>query len=336
MRIAIFEVEPQDREYLSKSLAGHELSFHEEVLSERTAELAADAEAALVFVYSTVDAAVIAKMPKLRMVATRSMGYDHFDLGALAARGIVACRVPAYGVNTVAEYAFALIFALSRRIFQAYERTEKASFDYRGLMGFDLMGRTLGVVGGGRIGFNVAMIGKALGMRVLVSDPHPNADLAAEHGLEYAASLEAMLPECDVVSLHVPYMPATHHLMNERTLGLMKRGSILVNTARGGLVDTAALLKALDEGRLSGAGVDVIEGEKCFKEEAELATRGFHDKCDLRTMVLNHALVGRDDVIITPHIAWYSEEAVERILATTTENVLKFIAGEPINTVTLN
>jgi len=308
------------------------LSFHQEPLTEETAALAEDAEIVAVFVYCNVNAAALMKMPNLKLVTTRSMGFDHIDLDACAARGVTVCRVPAYGVQTVAEHAFALMFALSRKIFQAYERTEKGVFDYHGLRGFDLKGKTLGVIGGGRIGMNVTTIARAMGMNVVVTDPNPRAELAEEHGFTYAP-LEEMLPQADVVTLHVPHLPATHHMLNSKTFPLMKEGSVLVNTSRGGLVDTQALLEALESGRLAGAGLDVIEEEGCFKEEAQLATGKYHSECDLQAIVRNHALISRDDVIITPHIAWYSNEAVMRILDTTKENIVKFADGEPINLV---
>jgi D-lactate dehydrogenase len=190
----------------------------------------------------------------------------------------------------------------------------------------------LGLVGGGRIGMNVASIAKAMGMSVIVADPNPRLELAQEHGFTYA-DLERMLPQADVVSLHVPYLPATHHMMNDKNFGLMKRGAILVNTSRGGLIDTGALLRALESGKLSGAGLDVIEEECCFREEAELAAGKYREQCDLQALVRNHALISRNDVIITPHIAWYSDEAVMRILETTVENIEKFIGGEPVNSV---
>jgi D-lactate dehydrogenase len=332
MRIAVFEIEKWEKEYLEKSLAGHQLSFHEEPLTEENVALAADADIAVVFIYSCLNAAVLMGCPKLKMVTTRSMGFDHIDLNACATRGITVCRVPAYGEQTVAEHAFALIMSLSRHIFQAYERTEKAVFDYHGLMGFDLMDKTIGVVGGGRIGLNVVRIAHAFGMKVIVHDPYPKPELAVQYGFTYAA-LDEVLAQADVVTLHVPYMPATHHLMNDATFAKMKPGAILVNTARGGLVDTGALLKALESGQLAGAGLDVIEEEGCFKEEAELATGKYQGQCDLQSIIRNHALINRSDVIITPHIAWYSREAVERILGTTAENVIKFAGGAPVNVV---
>lgn len=332
MRLALFECEPAEREYFTHHLPGHEVTFYDEPLTAATAGLAADAEAVSVFVYSQVDAAVIASLPKLKLITTRSMGFNHIDLSAAKAGGIAVSYVPAYGERTVAEHTMALMLALSRKIFQAYDRTEKGVFDYRGLTGFDLNGKTLGLVGGGRIGLNVAKLGKAFGMEVLITDPFPKSELAKEIGFTYVP-LETLLQKADVISLHAPYSQATHHMLNETTLKLVKRGAILVNTARGGLIDTAALLKALDDRRLSGAGLDVLEEECAIHEEYEVLTAGFAQKCDLATVLRNHLLIQRNDVIITPHIAFNSQEAVERIMATTVENILGYVGGQPVNLV---
>lgn len=332
MHIAVFEIEQWEKSYLAKALASDDVTFVSSALTAETAKKAADAEAISIFIYSTIDEALLDKLPKLKFITTRSMGYDHIDLAACKKRGIVVSRVPAYGERTVAEHTFALILALSRKIFLAYERTEKAVFDYHGLQGFDLFGKTIGIVGGGKIGLNVARIAKGFGMTILVSDPFPKAELAEEIGFAYAP-FEKLLGASDVITLHAPYMPATHHLINEDSIRLIKRGAVLVNTARGALIDTKALLHALEEGILSGAGLDVLE-EECFvAEEAELMAKDFPKKCDLGTIVRNHMLIARNDVIITPHIAFNSKEAVERILATTVENIAAYSAGKAINAV---
>lgn len=332
MRIAFYEIEEWERAYLEIRLVGHELSFHEEPLNAETAPEAADADAVSVFVYSRVGDDALAKLPKVRFLMTRSMGFDHIDLAACAKRGIVVSRVPSYGERTVAEHTFALILALSRKIFLAYERTEKAIFDYRGLQGFDLYRKTLGIVGGGKIGMNVARIAKGFEMDVLVSDPFPKKELAESIGFRYVP-LEELLAKADVVTLHAPYMPETHHLMNEERFALMKKGSVIVNTARGALIDTQALLKALQDGIISGAGLDVLEEETFIKEECELMSKDFPKKCDLSAVVRNHMLIARNDVIITPHIGFNSKEAMERVLETTVENVEGFAKGAPVNVV---
>lgn len=330
MKIAVFEIEDWEKDRLAEALTAHDVTFFPHPLDAETAHEAADADIVSVFVYSDLGADVLGKLPALKFITTRSMGYDHIDLDACAARGIVVSRVPTYGERTVAEHAFALILALSRKIFLAYERTERHEFDYHGLQGFDLYGKTIGIVGGGKIGQTVARIAKGFEMRVLVADPFEKPELAEEIGFAYAP-LDRLLAASDVVTLHAPLLPETTHLINAESLKGMKRGAILVNTARGGLIDTQALLSALEEGILSGAGLDVLEEECALKEEKELMSAAFAKKCDLGALVRNHLLIERDDVIITPHIAFNSKEAVERILSTTIGNIRAFISGAPVN-----
>lgn len=332
MRIAFFEIEPWEQEQYTKALPGHTLSFNEEALTADTVATTSDADIVSVFIYSHVDAAVIASMPNVKYITTRSMGYDHIDLAACAGRGVSVGRVPSYGERTVAEHAFALILSLSRKIFQAYERTEKGVFDHRGLTGFDLYGKTLGVYGCGKIGKHVVRIALAFGMKVVVCDPFPVQALAEEMGFTYV-DMDGLLRDSDVVTLHAPLLPATAHVFNDAAFAKMKRGAILVNTARGGLIDTKALLSALESGVLSGAGLDVLEEECAIKEEREILSKGFPQKCDLATLMRNHLLIQRDDVIITPHIAFNSMEANDRIAEATVENINGFVAGKPVNVV---
>jgi len=297
-----------------------------------TAEMT-DAEILSVFVDSMITKAVLDEMPRLKLIATRSTGFDHIDAEECHRRGIVISYVPSYGENTVAEHAFALILSLSRKIFQSYERTERMNFNREGLRGFDLYGKTLGVVGTGRIGRHSIRIGRAFGMKIVAYDSYPNSELASKEDFEYVKTLDDLLAQSDVITLHVPYIPETHHIINKENIKKIKRGAILVNTARGGLVDTEALLWALEEGVLSGAGLDVIEGEKDTFEEITLLSRGFSKEKDIATLLRNHILVARDDVIITPHNAFNSVEAVRRIFDTTVENINGFIDGTPVNTV---
>jgi D-lactate dehydrogenase len=294
---------------------------------------AMQAELLSVFVSSKVDKAVLDGMPNLKMIATRSTGFDHIDMEECGKRGIVVCNVPSYGENTVAEHAFALILALSRKIFQSYERTERLDFDREGLQGFDLKGKTLGVVGTGRIGQHSIRIGAAFGMKVIAYDAFPKPEMAAEMGFAYVDSLGELLGQSDVITLHVPYMPETHHMINKENVRSIKRGAVLVNTARGALVDTEALLLALEEGIISGAGLDVLEGEDETFEDVAVMSRGFSGNADLKALLRIHILVARRDVIITPHNAFNSAEAVRRIFDTTVENIQSFINGKPVNVV---
>lgn len=336
MTIVFFEEEAVDREKLRAAFPHVTFLFLPEPLRPDTAAAASSADGVSVFVKSTVTKDVLAQLPKLKFVATRSMGYDHIDIAACAVRGIVVSRVPAYGENTVAEHTFALILACTRRIFQSYERTERLKFNREGLRGFDLAGKTLGVVGVGKIGRNVCRIAhKGFGMRVLAYDTHADPALAAELSFTYTPTLEVLLTESDVVTLHVPYLPETHHLINRENIGKMKRGSILVNTARGALIDTQALLWALNEGIVQAAGLDVLEEENFVYEEAELLVNDVPEGKNLATVLRNHILVERDDVIVTPHNAFNSVEAVNRIFETTLENIRGFLEGTPVNVVSI-
>jgi D-lactate dehydrogenase len=284
-----------------------------------------------VFIGSTVGVAEVTACPDLRLVATRSTGVDHIDLAACAERGIAVANVPAYGENTVAEHTFALILSLSRNVHKAWMRTRRSDFSLAGLRGFDLRGRTIGLVGTGRIGLHVAKIARGFGMEVLAVDVRPQPLLAEVIGFRYCP-LDELVSSSDIVSLHVPLLPATHHLVDRDLLKRFRRGSLLINTSRGGLVDTQALLWALDEGIVAGAGLDVLEGEHTMSEDRRrlLSAQGEEP---LRTWFGNHLLIEREDVVVTPHIAFDSAEAVARILEVTSENIAGFRAGTPQNLV---
>ncbi len=326
-----FEVQRWQAAYLSERLSDLDLSFSPEPLSPATVDLARDAEIVTVFIRSAVSREVVDALPKLKLVATRSTGYDHVDLEACRERGIPVCNVPRYGENTVAEHTFGLILALTRHIHQAYLRTARGDFTIAGLEGIDLKGRTLGVVGVGRIGLHVIRIAKGFQMSVLAYDAQQNPLLSDVLGFEYAP-LDGVLGRADIVTLHLPLLPSTHHLMNRERFGLMKRGAYFVNTARGGLVDTDALLWALDELILAGAGLDVVEGEELVADEERLLGQaGVEEK--LRMIVRQHVLLRRENVVLTPHMAFFSREAEQRILETTIENVRAYLAGSPTNDV---
>ncbi len=333
MKVVCFETAPWERRYLARALAPHtsHLRLIPAPLTDETVRPAAQAEILSVFIYSTLTRPILAKLPRLRCLVTRSTGVDHIDLSACRTRRIVVSNVPSYGENTVAEHTFALILALSRNIHKAYVKTIKGDFSLAGLQGFDLKGKTLGVVGGGHIGLHVIKMAKGFGMAVLVHDVRKNVFLSEVLDFRYVP-LETLLRRSDIVSLHVPYTPATHHLMSRAAFRLMKRGALFINTARGGLVDTDALVWALDEGMLGGAGLDVLEGEELVKEERQLLSKDF-PKDKLATALKNHILLHRENVVITPHIAFDSREALQRILETTVTNITGFLAGSPVNVV---
>jgi D-lactate dehydrogenase len=267
----------------------------------------------------------------LKLVATRSTGFDHIDLEACKENKIIVSNVPSYGENTVAEHTFALILSLSRNIYKAYTRSLRYDFTIEGLKGFDLKDKTLGVIGAGRIGLHVIRIAKGFGMNVLAYDVNQNDLLAEVLGFEYV-SLEELLSKSDVITLHVPYNKFTHHLINKDRVKLIKKGAILINTSRGAVVDTEALIEALNKGILAGAGLDVLEGEELIKEEKQL----LYDQKKLEVLsnlVRGHILLSKENVVFTPHIAFYSQEALERILEITVQNILTFSSANPQNVV---
>lgn len=330
-RIALFEVPAADQEHFrSSALAAHELHFSSAPL-QLPLGVAGDCQVLSVFVYSRLGAEVLGKFSNLQLIATRSTGHDHIDLDYCRQHGIKVCNVPSYGENTVAEHTFGLILSLSRNIHRAHMRTSRGDYSLEGLSGFDLKGKSLGVVGAGHIGLHVIRMAKGFGMRVLAADIHEQPFLAEVLDFAYVP-LACLLQECDVISLHAPYNAQTHHLINRQNVGQIKRGAILINTARGGLVETAALVQALDQGILAGAGLDVLEGEHLIKEEWQLLASDEPVET-LRTLLSNHILQNRENVVITPHIAFDSREALLRILDTTVANIQLFVQGTPQNLV---
>jgi D-lactate dehydrogenase len=330
-RIVFFEVEDWESEKLSQGIDGAEVQTFRGPLEKRLLPQIADASILSVFIRSEVDREVIEAMPGLRLIATRSTGFDHIDLETCNQRGVLVSNVPYYGETTVAEHAFGLILSLSRKIHQAYLRTLQGNFSLEGLRGFDLHGKTLGVVGAGHIGLHAVRIGKGFGMEVLAFDVRQDRLIAEVLDFEYVP-LEELLRRSDIISLHAPLNPSTHHLINRDNLKLVKRGALLINTARGGLVETDALIWALDEGILAGAGLDVIEGEELVEEEKQLL-RAPQAEEKLRMLLRQHVLLRREDVVVTPHIAFNSWEAVERILDTSVSNIRSFLEGTPQNVV---
>ncbi len=322
-----------EKEHIKKNFSEREIYFSDETAQDQIKNLG-KTENLSVFINSKIDKKLIAEMPHLRYITTRSTGFDHIDLKAAQEKGIVVCNVPTYGENTVAEHTFALILSLSRNLRKAYLRTVQNNFSLEGLMGFDLKGKTLGVVGTGHIGLHVIRMALGFGMKVIAFDIKKQNFLSEVLNFEYV-SFEDLLKGSDIISLHAPYLPTTKHLINKNNIHLIKKGAVLVNTARGGLIETDALVEALDKKILSGAGLDVLEEEEYVLEEKRLlkgAETEEHWK-HLRTTLKNHVLLHRENVIYTPHMAFYSYEAVQRILDTTIENILSFESGKILNQV---
>jgi D-lactate dehydrogenase len=350
MKIAFFDTDQKDTEALQAIVASMpnaadlQCTFTQESITAENAEKFADAEAICIFVHSAITEEIIQSLPALKVICAMSTGFDHIDAAAAQKRGITICTVPGYGTHTVAEYAFSLILGISRKTFAATRHMKEThSFDTAAFEGFDLFGKTIGVVGTGRIGLNVARIAKGFGMRVIAFDVFPNAAAAAEIGYEYMP-LEQLLSESDVVSLHVPYNKDTHHLINTSNIMGVKPGAVLINTARGEVLDTQAVVAALNANLLSGVGMDVIEGERIIGDEwqliskntdtasaADAASAAASDLAHYKTLLEEHMLIDRPEVFITPHIAFFSREAKHEILKITVDNLNAFAAGKPQN-----
>lgn len=334
MKIVFFEVPKVEQSSFPQSFDDVEVVFFEEKLNENNAEKVKDADVISVFVTSSINKNVIDALPNLKFIATRSTGFDHIDCAYASSKGIKVSNVPAYGSHTVAEFAFALMLSLSRNIIKANNYiTESSDFNYFSNMeGFDLNEKTLGIIGTGKIGKNVIKIAKGFNMNVIAYDLYPDLVFAKENNFIYK-SLAEVLSLADIVTLHAPCNKEDIHLINKEKISVMKRGAYLINTARGELIDTEALVWGLKEGIIAGFGADVLEDEKPMKDGVSFLASGKATEEDKRIIGLNHELMKMPNVIITPHIAFYTREAVALIKKTTVDNIQGFLNSNPINLV---
>jgi len=331
MKIAIFEADKIEQNYFKSVLADHELIFINDELSMDNVSLIKDVEVLVVFVYSKVTKEIIDLLPNLKFITTMSTGYDHIDLSASKNRGILVSNVPIYAENVVAEHTFALLLSVSRRLEDSFERARRGHFSPEGLTGFELKGKTLGIIGVGAIGKHVIEIANGFGMNVLAYARHP--DLVMEQKLKFKhVDLPVLYRSSDVISLHIPYTKETHHFLSDEQFSQMKNNVVIINTARGGLIHNTALLKALDSGKVYAAGLDVLEEEPVLHEEKQLLSNKF-EREKLQSVLQDHMLCNHPKVVITPHNAFNSYEALNKILETTHDNIASFISGSAVNTV---
>lgn len=333
MRIVILETEPWEESAFRRVAEEHEIHFSAEPLKVDHAESHANAEVLCPFIYSRLDGDCLQHLPNLRLISTRSTGVDHIDRSYCEEHGIVVSNVPTYGDRTVAEHVFALLLTISHKTFHAIDRTRKGDFSLQGLRGFDLAGKTLGVIGTGGIGQHVIKIARGFDMEVIAFDVKPQEDIAAQLGFVYRP-LDRVLRNADIITLHVPGTEQTRHMLSHEQFAMMKDGAVLINTARGCLVDVEALMQAFADGKIRAAGLDVLADEPVVREEAELLHSAFRKRHNLETLLANHVLLRLRNAYITPHSGFCTEEAVERILDTTIENILAFARGTPQNVVT--
>lgn len=327
MRTLIFSSQTYDRDsFLAARLPDNlQLFFQPARLTLETVALADGHEVVCAFINDDLSAPVLERLAAggTRLIALRSAGYNHVDLPTAQKLGLSVVRVPAYSPHAVAEHAVALILSLNRHLHRAYNRTRDGDFSLHGLTGFDLVGKTVGIVGTGQIGATFAKIMAGFGCKLLAYDPYPNPQVEAL-GARYL-SLEELLQQAQIISLHCPLTPQTRHLINAQSLATMQRGAMLINTGRGALVDTPALSEALKSGQLGYLGLDVYE------EEALLF---FEDRSDhpLQDDVLARLLTF-PNVIVTAHQAFLTHEALGAIAQTTLDNIKAWASGVPQNLV---
>ncbi|MBU0996549.1 MAG: 2-hydroxyacid dehydrogenase [Firmicutes bacterium] len=316
--IAFFDTKPYDKEYFNQVNQNYKFKYFESKLSENTAQLAKGCDGVVAFVNDSITAPVINQLHELgvKIVAMRSAGYNNVDVKA-AFQKLHIVRVPAYSPNAVAEHAFALLLAINRKIHKAYTRTRDFNFSLSGLVGFDMAGKTIGVIGTGKIGQIFINIAKGFSMNVLAYDLYPNKNLDVNY-----VSLDELFEKSDIISLHCPLTEETKHVINEESIAKMKKGVTIVNTSRGGLIESNALLNGLKNGKIRGAALDVYE------EEAELFFEDFSNtiiKDDVLAL-----LVSLPNVIITSHQGFLTEEALSNIAQTTMNNLDEYFNDDKL------
>jgi D-lactate dehydrogenase len=342
--IYFVETEPGEQEFYGSAFSAHDVHF-----VATLDEVGDDAEVLAPFINGRVSAEFLGDHPRLRFVTTRSTATDHIDLPACQAHGVAVAHVPFHAETTVAEHTFALLLALSRRLREVMLGPKDGRFSYERTRGFELARKTLGIIGMGYIGRRVATLAQAFEMQVLAYDLDQPASVADALGFTFVP-LDEVLARADILSLHAPLTPATYHLINRETLAKCQRGVIIINTARGSLIDTQALREALDSGHIGGAGLDVLQDERVLRERASniiAADIIAHLRSDaqafdardadrireLEELMLGDALLARSNVVCTPHVAFNSMEAVARLQQMTVENIHAYVAGKPVNLV---
>jgi len=330
MRIGFFEAAEYEKARMKKAFP--QAIIIEDKLTLENVSQFRDLQVLSTFIYSDLNAKVLSYLPHLKFIATRSTGFNHIDLNYCAKRNILVANVPEYGSNTVAEHTFGLILALTRKLYQSINQARDFNFDHLQIIGTDLFGKTIGIVGLGKIGKNVLRIAHGFGMKVIVHSHSRYPGLEEKLGFRYM-KLNELLKQSDIVTLHLPLTPQTTHIINKQNIKLIKKGAYLINTARGKLIETEAILYGLNNGILAGAGLDVLEEEEDLSEEVDILSTSFRKRVDLDKLLCDHVLVHHPKVVFTPHNAFNSREALMRIGQTTVKNITGFLQGKIINLV---
>lgn len=346
MSVCLLETTREERRFFADTLK----DLHP-IFVDSTDDVPGDATIVSIYIHTTVDVAFLDLHPNLALITTRSSGFDHIDVEACARRAVTVCNVSGSDANTVAEHTFALMLAVARRLQEVNLANKRPHFSHEEFRGFDLSGKTLGIIGAGRIGVRVIHIAMAFGMQILVVDPHVSAPASELAGVQIV-ELHELLSRSHVVSLHAPLTAETFHLLDANALANCRPGVIIVNTARGALIDTDALVAELESGRVAGVGIDVLEEEIVMRRDASRVItdeiiRHLHSDASpeelrishperakkLENLMRNQRLLQRANVVFTPHVAFNSVEAVQRINETTVGNIRAFLAGKPANVI---
>ena len=304
--LAFLEVEPEDEAPIRERYPGA-LIFNSPIQDNTVLDACRDTDAISCFIYSKFDGAILDQLPNLTLLCTRSVGYDHLDLAACKDRNITACNVPDYGSHVIAEHVFALLLSTLRHINEGDARVEGGEFDYQGLRGIALRGKTIGIMGTGKIGRRVAQIAHGFGMNIVAVDMCRTLELTDLLGVQYV-TMDELLQQSDIITLHMPALKDTEHIIDDTAFAQMKDGVILVNTARGSLIDSTALLSALASGKVGHALLDVLEHEKNFEE--------------------NKGLIQHPNVVVTPHTAFYADDSMRNMFTDCFESIDQWLADK--------
>ena len=327
-KISFSSIMPDLKDYIRNNIKGHNIEISDKPLDLN--KIKKDTEILGVFVDSKIDKSVFEALPKLKMITTFSTGFDHIDLAEAKKRKVTVCNVPTYGENTVAQHAMSLMLALSRKLFQSVKIVKEGIYDYHNLCGFDLKGKTIGIIGTGHIGIHLIDMLAGFEATVIGYDAFPNPELEKTHKFQYV-SLNKLYNNSDIISLHVPLFPTTYHMIDKSAVKKMKDGVYIINTARGGLTDPEALVWGLENNKIAGVGTDVLEEETYFQNPQKVLN--LKNTEELRRTLMENVLIDHPNTIVTPHNAFNSVEALKRIIDTSLANIKAFTSEKVQNDV---
>ena len=330
MKIAFFEIhEEWEIEEIKQTFP--DTQFFNECIQDVSLDVLKQFEIVSVFIYSKLDRELLEQLPNIQLISTRSMGMDHIEMKYCEEKGIKVVNVAHYGENTVAEFTFALLITISRKIIQSTNRVKSGGFEFSDLQGFDLAGKTIGLIGFGKIGQKFAKMCVGFEMNVLVSDVRSEEEnmqeIGKRIGIEFV-SFDEIISQSDIISLHVPLLPQTHHIISANTLSQMKDGVIILNSSRGDLIETHALFEALVRGKVSFVGLDVLENECMIKDAEKIFSENKEVVCDLKTLMEDQMIINHPNAFITPHNAFNTIDAVKKIIESTIRQIKEFVDGE--------